>query len=290
MSVPDTLELGIIAVTDAEMAGAIVWWKLQGALPIERLEEAWDAAGLDSKLLPPNPRPSDCLVRALREHQSSRQLARPLGRSKGWVLVSEESSGDDLDYTTLVRARLDEDKNLVVDVEHPAGQEAANAMQMAFARYRGLLVTTDVSAWISHTLVPAARAVRLRKSGGIYFVPLDHVDAFRSWVGALRSASDHVVYEVPALKSDEAVEAILAALVAEADQELTAMEGELDTTEMGKRALKVRERRCDRMREKVETYEALLGQRMGDLQGRLEGLRASLVEAAFVDGGQEELL
>ena len=52
--------------------------------------------------------------------------------------------------------------------------------------------------------------------------------------------------------------------------------------ELGKRALKTRERRCEAMREKIETYERLLGRSMDGMKARLEGLRASVVAAVMM--------
>lgn len=269
---------GVIAVADVDTAGAIVWWRLSGPLALDKLEGAWDAAGLDSALLPKNPSPAECVARAMRTHQSKRVLARPLGGRKGWALVTESPTADgDLDYTTMAKAHLDDDKRIRVE----GADDLKHGIEGAFVHHRQTLAATDVSMWLSGTLIGKMEAIKLRDTGGVYFVPRQHLDTFRAWAGLLRGISDHVVYEVPALQSDEAVEAILAALMAEADHEIGAMETELDTEDLGKRALKTREAKCGALRIKLATYAELLGVSMEQTSDRLEHVQAALVEAAM---------
>ncbi len=270
-----TADTGLIAVTDSETAGAIVWWRLSGQLPIDRLRDAWEDAGLDPSLLPKQPTSTESLARTMREHQSARVLARPLGGRKGWALVQETPAEDDLAYDTLCTAKAINGDNVAVSGDAP--DELVHKIRDSYEHYRNTLTTTDISTWISAKLIGQVKAIKLRETGGIYFVPRDHMEIFRQWVGTLRSVSDHVVYEVPALKSEEAIEAILAALMAEADGEVEGMEDELDCEELGVRALKNRERRCEALRSKLDTYEALLGRSLNAMTERVEALQGVVV-------------
>lgn len=274
---------GVIAVTDADTAGCIIWWRLEGELALGELQAAWAAAGLDEKLLPKNPSPAECLSRSVRTFQDKRRLARPLGRGKGWALVAEMlTASNDLRYHTVVKAYLDDDKIMQV-IE--GSEEMKDRLAASFQHHQATLLSADVSIWLSNVLVPKLEAIKLRDTGGVYFIPRQHVETLRKWVEILRSISGHVVYEVPALQSDEAVEAILAALMAEADHEIGAMETELDTEELGKRAVKTREAKCEALRAKLETYAELLGVSMSQTNERIEGVQAALVEAAMADTG-----
>lgn len=280
-----TAETGLIAVVDAETAGAIVWWRLSGQLPLEDLAIAWHAAGLDPALLPKRPTPTESLARAMREHQSARVLARPLGGRRGWALVQETPSDSDLDYDTICTARVIADDNVAVNSDAP--DELVHRVQDSYLHYRGTYTTADISTWISAKLIGQVEAIKLRETGGIYFVPRGHVELFRRWVSVLGSVSDHVVYEVPALKSEEAVEAILAALMTEADDEVEGMEDELDCEELGKRALKTRERRCEALRSKLQTYEELLGRSLDAMQERVEALQGTVVASILALDAEE---
>ena len=280
---------GVVAVTD-DMAihldfGAIVWWRLGGQLPLDKLEEAWDEAGQDSALLPKNPSPVESMTRAVRSLQSRRQLARPLGGRKGWALVTENpTQDDDLEYETVAKVFLDGDKHLQIQ----ADPELTCKVQDAYNYCRTTLAATDVSLWLSSKLIGYVKAIKLRDTGGIYFIPRQHMAIFRKWAGLLRGVSDHVIYEVPALQSDEAVEAIMAALMVEADGEITAMETELDTEDLGKRAIRTRETKCEALRAKLETYAELLGVSMEATNDRLEAVQATLVEATLVNEGDSD--
>ena len=278
-----TQDAGVIAVSDAALAGGIFWWSLSGDLDFAKLHTAWMTAGYDEKLLPKGATPAEALNRAVHAFQNKRTLARPLGGKRGWALVSEATSndGNDLQYDTLCTARVDSDGHLHISHNNP---DLNKQILGRYHYYRNTLTATDVSMWLSGRLIAQAHAIKLRSTGGVYFIPHEQLDTFKAWAGLLRGISDHVVYEVPALKSDEAVEAILAALMAEADTEVGAMETELDTEDLGKRALKTRTRRCDDLRVKLVAYEGLLGRSMDAMQGRLEGLQAALVEASMLEG------
>ena len=274
-----------MAVPDAvDTAGSIVWWRLSGGSDAVGLEQALIGAGVDPSDAPKRPTPREALARAMRQHQEQRLLARPLGRNKGWALVDETPVEGGLDYRVVCTA----DVNDLGGPEVSGPPDKIASIRQAHAEHWQRLSSNDVSGWLTRYLVPAVQAVRLRESGGIYFVPQPHLQRFRQIAGALCSATDHVVYQVPALRSDEAVEAILAAVLLEADGEIDGMAGELDAGELGKRALRTREGRCDALRLKVEAYEQLLGRSMEALRERLGGLRGSIVEAAFLAEEPEE--
>ena len=280
---------GVIAVTD-DMAvhldfGAIVWWRLGGQLSLDKLEQAWDEAGQDCELLPNGPSTVKRMTRAVRALRSRRRLARPLGGCKGWALVAESpTQTGDLEYETLAKVHLDDNKCVQIQ----ADPELTRKVEDSFNYYRDILIAKDISRWLSTRLVDHVKAIKLRDTGGIYFIPRQYMAIFRKWVGILRDVSDHVIYEVPALQSDEAVEAIMAALMAEADGEITAMESELDTEDLGNRAIKTRETKCETLRAKLETYAELLGVSMEATNDRLEAVQATLVEAALVNEGDSD--
>jgi hypothetical protein len=122
----------------------------------------------------------------------------------------------------------------------------------------------------------------------VYFVPTDKVPMYRTMAQAIGKASQHRMFEVPALKSDEAVDAILDAVLREADYECTTLETVLDTGSLGKRALKSKVAVCEAMRAKVAGYEALLGRSMTAVQDRIESLKAGVVAAALTLDAEEE--
>ncbi len=277
-----TVNPDVVAVMDAtgETAGSIVWWRLSGDTNMEDLEQVWGAAGLDPALLPKKVTPAEALARAMRGKQRQRTLARPLSGRRGWALVAETPHDEDLEYKTLCTGRVE--KNGTLHLNHGADGVIRDEIRVAYEEALDTLTATDVSLWVSQRLVGRVKAVKLRDTGGIYFIPRGEMATFRGWMGALGEISDHQIFEVPALRSEEAVEAILDAVTREADQEIGTIEEDLDCEDLGKRALRTRERRCDGIRAKLKTYEQLLGRSMDAMQARLGGLEASIVEAVFL--------
>jgi len=263
----------------------MTWWRLNGDVELEALAKAWVAAGFDEKLLPKEPSPAKRLRRAVDKVARAMDencLVRPLKGQHSWAIVGETASRDDLDYRINLRARLNGE---ALEVDGLLMHE--DQLRAAFEHYRTHLTSNDVSRWLLDTM-DDMRAVGLRQGGGIYFVPQGRVDLLRNLAAVLGEVSDHAVYEVPALRSEEAVRAILDALLQEADSELDRMGEEIETGGMGPKALRTRERRCERLLDKVGEYEGLLGRSLDELRDRAEGLKADLVAAAFVaveDGG-----
>jgi len=286
-----TVQPNVVAVTDAhgDSCGAVVWWKLSGEVSIDRLAVSWEARGLDPDLLPNEPSPAKRIRRAVDQvarGMNGRCLVRPLAGKSSWAIVNEEASKDDLEYQIVLRARL-EGEGLFAECAHPVYSDVIHA---AYDHYRDNLVSNDVSKWLLDTM-DRMRAVGLRQGGGIYFVPRERVPQLRQIASVLADVSGHEVYEVPALKSDEAVRAILHAVLDEADQELGRIEEEMGEREYGKRGLETRERRCGQLLEKVAEYEALLGESMDGIRDRAEGLRAEIVAATLVasmEGGGDD--
>ncbi len=94
------------------------------------------------------------------------------------------------------------------------------------------------------------------------------------------------MFEVPALKSSEAVDAILDAIATEAKDEIAKLEAALEN-DMGKRGLHNRSERAGAMLEKLKAYEALLGKGVETIGQRLVDLQIELSTAALAAGGDE---
>ena len=275
----------VVAVTEnVPEAGIISWWTLSGVVNADALRNAWTAAGLDPKLCPDNPSPECALHRAVKELGERHKLVRPLGKSKGWSVVDELASGDNLDYVQGVSAKVDIAGRVTIEpADHPRAAEILGAYQTHLDH----LATTDVSTLLTR-MASAVSAVGLRDTGGIYFIPRNRLDEWRKIVGAIRSVSSHNIYEVPALASDEAVRAILDAVEREAATDATALEEALDSDSIGARALESRAQHCAEVEEKVAGYEELLGRSLAGLTTRLASLRARLAEAALAKAAEAE--
>lgn len=269
----------IVAVPSlqADAAGAIVWWRLEGTVDGFRLRAAWQAAGLDEEDLPALPSEEKAMRRAAKEQQEKHRLVRAIdGVVKAWAIVEERTDGSTLDYDVACRVRYNGAGVEVDPPDHPIAED----VRASFHRHLGELQTQDISAWLCRR-AELVSAVGLRDTGGIYFVPRGGLDTWRRIAAAVREASLNRVFEVPALTSEEAVDAILDAVAQEAEQAAAKMEEALHAGELGARALRGRADRCDAIKQKVEMYEQLMGRGVARIHERLDGLRQNLVVAAL---------
>jgi hypothetical protein len=283
--------MDLITVSDhVPTAGAIVWWRLSGIVNVDTLRAAWAAQGLDDTLLPSTASAPVALRRAVGEQRSARRLVRPLEGTKGYALVDEHATGADLDYHISFRVSLDTVGRLVfVPPSAPAGdprRATAEGIRAAFDRHLVELSTQDISGWLVR-MMPKLDAVGLRDTGGVYFVPQPAVEKLGRLVAALKASSAHCLHRVPALRSEDAVDAILDAIAVEAEAEALGMEKELAEAALGARGLENRVEHCNEVEGKVARYEALLGKSLGTLGERLERLRANLTVAMMKAQGTE---
>lgn len=291
----------VIAVEQdmAGSAGEITYIGVVGGLPYGPLTEAWGKAGLDPDLLPTPPTPLNALKRAMQAVKRSRRvLLRPLGGGiKGFALVRETADGRELDYDLpgIVRAEVkregDGDNTVTTCTVEPASHEIADQIKAGYEEGLSVVANQMIGAWIWGTLASRCHAVSLRDHGGVYYIPPDRVQEWRTYCDVITSVSQVCVYHVPAMKSEDAVDAILAALNAEAEESIKRMAEEVSATDdsaLGGRALVTRGRKSKDIREKVKHYEALFSRALPELQTQLDELDADIASAILLTAEGDE--
>jgi hypothetical protein len=268
----------VIGVLDGQAAGAMVWWQLSGNIDREKLLTAWKDQGLDEAKIPEPASPREALKRALEDMRERHLLVRPLADARGYSLVEERAEGQKLDYSQQLTVQVDDAGGLVFE---PADHLQREEVLLRYLQQQAILPPSDISGMLLR-FCEGLLSVPLRSRGGFYFLPPAGVEQFRRAAASLRQVSSHSLYEVPAMKSSEAVTAILAAVQHEAEAEAEAMVEILDSGEAGARALRSQSKRCERAETKLARYEELLGQKLPDLQQKLSFLRSRLTEAALV--------
>jgi hypothetical protein len=267
-----------------QRAGAIVWWRLSGNISHAALLAAWEGGAADkhgrtlsNAWLPGEPSARAALRRAVQSVTGPRRLARPLPAGAGWALVEERPSKDNekvLEHEVVLTCAIDSACAMRGFAKRPDAVPLGGEIRAEYERARTALDAGDIGSWLSDLVRSRLHAVALRDSGGIYFVPRSYVERYAQVRDVLRTCSAHVLHEVPALRTEEAVAAILSALEDEAKAAVDDMVERIGRTgdeALGKRGLASQVARLDRLRDKVAGYEALLG-------ARVEGLREHLVE------------
>jgi hypothetical protein len=276
----------VIAVQgmDADSVGGIVFWRLSGSVLFDDLDDAWRAAGITGLPFPGLTRPHAALARAVGEVADRSDLVRPLraGDERGVVLVREVYSAGRPTYAPEAEFTLDKGTGVLVCTSQDAGLLAQ--VRRAYDYALCTLTQSDVGAWlvqVCHVL----HAVRLRDTGGVYFVPRERMAQWRAVAAVMRAATACTLYEIPALRTDEAVSAVLDAVRREADELVHDMRAELKEqapgTQYSKRQLATRESRLEAMRAKLAGYEQLLDVNMDAVRDKLTDVGAELVVGAL---------
>jgi len=289
-------DAGVVVVPQgAEGAGAVVWWTLSGHVEVEGFKAAWAAQGLDEALLPDLPSAATALRRAVYALKGPSTLVRSLDKSTSKWAIVEESRVDKaivalggtvtgpLKYDVECVVSRNEDDTLSFEPAteftdtHPLVMQVRGAYEQA----KGQHDHADIGSWLSR-LVRKVDAVPLRERGGVYFVPRDQVETLNKMRAALRAASANSIQTVPAMRNDDAVEAILDAVRREAQDEAQGMQDDLMAGTFGQKGLEARAERCAAAMGKVRRYEHLLGVSMESLIVQIGDLQAALAAAALL--------
>lgn len=269
--------LGRVVVTeDLKGAGAVVYWNMVGgAILVTQFKALLEAAGLKGLAKGvKGPGLATAIKRGLEALPASnnrpqavssgaRLLVRPA--STGWHLQEESELNGQLVYRNLA---------VVSDVEGDGAQKykvepspTLNEVERdnlvirlrdSINYYLLHLTGADVSSWLVDVLSRNLNALGLRDKGGMYFVPPSSMPDWVTIRTLLRNQG-HQVYEIPAMRSDETVQTVLAAMLAEANALAEKIELELDTGELGTGAIETRTGKVSAMQAKLESYRQLLG-------------------------------
>lgn len=271
----------IIATEDLPTAGALVYWRLEGVVYRGDIEEDWTDAGLPTRLMPKAPCGSTALRRAMRELRGSRRLVRPLTGRGHFALVNESidrSNGvEALEHSTSLTVKLRGEEQLeFAPTYHPDTQAVTNA----FVKHVAASSQSEVGSALVK-LVAHLDGLSLRDTGGFYYLPPSKVAAWEAAMAIFAKHSKHKLFKIPAMRSEDAMTAIIDALQQEADAEVKDMESVLAEEDAGVVKLRNRHSHCESVEEKVTRYEELLGTKLDDLRARLESLRANLAAAVL---------
>lgn len=281
----------LVITESVATSGAVSYWRLSGDVKLDVLASAWRAAGLDEKLLPTAVKNEVALGRAVADQAEKRRLIRPLARRGAWAIVDETVvEGQAPTYRTLVTVRLG-DTGADVEAVSASDDEAyfiRTAIGGAYLQHRNKLAHHDISAWLLD-IAYGLKAVSLRESGGVYFIPNAGVDMWSKVADAVTAGGAGDVFRIPAMRTAEAVAAITAAITAEAAVMAQKIEDEIMATgddAIGKRALKNRVKDSMALLDKLASYEELLGRQL-DIRARVEALSAN-VSAAVLTASESE--
>lgn len=290
-------ETDIVVTPEAlSTAGAVSYWRAGGSISIAAFTKAWADAGLDMALLRKEPEPETALRRAVLDLASRervndkterRTLVRPCREPSTWAIVEEfVTEGAGPLYTTLAIVSF---TNGVPQFESIDATEDQNVsirerVEAGFHAQQGLFDPADVTGWLVKLAYKTCKAVTLRDSGGVYFIPRTAMEFWNKAADVIETVSGHAhkVFRIPAMYNREAVAAITDAITVEAAQVAAEIEKELAESTIGQRALNTRKATADALLVKLGDYEQLLNTQLA-IRTRIEDLGASIAAQALAN-------
>ena len=286
----------------APAPGAMVYFRGTGETTRGALEAAVTAAGWSTDVLPPLPSTEVALHRAVDKEKDKRRLVRPCAGGGGWALVDELLNDDGVpvgyDHANTLTVKRDGAGGLVFSSdEHPLAQSVRDGYAQALKVY----LARDINVFLVNLVRSRMSATCL--NDGHYFVPARHLPTLIAWKNVMAAAGSNKIYMLRAEAGEDTVEAILDAIVREAETETAAMERELDgaaddlnaaeggatsSVGLGKRALKTRFSKLDALSAKLVTYEEILGKSLDSVRTRVTNVHGLLVVAQCAIDAEED--
>lgn len=286
--------MNIVAIQDKDLnekaCGRIVFWTLSGDVSQPGLTKALDSEQSTASA-PDEPSATVALHRAVDSVARFAKADAHHTARGAWAIVNRPTKRVD---------NVEDDAPLTKELVYPirceatlvggtvfANGEGAEKIREAFDTAKKVLAPTDIGNWLCDRL-EAFGAVPLRQRGGVYFVPRDVCPEWEKVTRALAKTSAHAVHSVPAMRSDEAVDAILAAITADTQAQCDAINAEVQDGLKQRRALDSREKKMETLLARLGQYEGILGTRLEALRDTIDNVKGSITAAIMMLESDDE--
>jgi hypothetical protein len=271
----------LVTATGREL-GNLLWWNLAGnRIEHQQLVNLAVKHGLPPRHVPSEIKAVNAFRRAIRHASSSLPdglLLRPIGESTAEViigLVSEEpiASRRDIDFDVINRIVFDKAKEAVgYDTEHEAV-----ALVLKLYRHHRACTTEDVRWMLTSFLGEAG--VRLRQSGGTYFVPEQYRVTLEALCKVVEEAGDNETFLLPIADTAATKQTLRSVAQRTLDDEIHQLEAELAVFDERTVRQSTIERKLDgfeELRARVGLFSRVLSFRADALTARISSIQSSL--------------
>lgn len=258
--------------------GGVVFWTLGQNSDKDAIAKGWyDVDPKWEKVAPQDRSRESCLHDALVKI-FPRALLRPLDKRSGFAVLHEIRSHDEVQTVTTHAVGFDD----LGQVEMRRGYEQAMQDRIALEyRYqRGLVKPMQVAKSLT-TVASLLGAVTLRPTGGVYWMPDSSLSTWNRLAGVVQASAvdgHNYIYRITHAFDSESIVAVRDALLNEADAHAARIIAEVESNELGERALINRANEADALMAKVEEYERILSQALPTARSIAE--RAGLAATA----------
>lgn len=258
--------------------GFLAFWSLSQQSSQQVIESGWGAVEYKyGKMAPKVRTPEDCLKEVL-SAKFPKAILRPLTNRDGFAVLQETRYRDDVQ--TVCTHAISVDEAGTAEIRRGYTYDLLLEIEDAIRNARQRLTAVQVA----NALIAVTKefeAVSLRPSGGFYWMPLRHLTEWQRLVDIVEVAAlsgANRVYRITHAFDAQSIRAVRDALLSEADNEATKIIEEVDSGELGERALKNRAVQAQALAKKVEEYERILGESLPTAQNIAQ--RADLAATA----------
>ncbi len=298
---------------DQDLLGEVGWWTLSQNSQIthEDLVKLFDQHGFDKDLIPKPVAPKRAFRRAIED--ARQQFA-------GEVFIPKiDKDGNDISWTTIQRVKVDDDlhehafhqetavrfiyipgrkgqeEDGVITTDFDAGQdpqevdslvaEVVRKIKESYYRHRKVLSMNDLRTTIKRVL-DSGLAMRIRRDGGVYFVPQQHtgvVNALQEILVQIDCRWDS--YPIPVGQKskvkinfmeafEDEVHGFMTAFKATIFKESGGMKAGLRSSTVARKLTEFNE-----LKDKLEVYEELLSFKADDTRSKMEDIFETIMQA-----------
>lgn len=272
-----------------KVGGGLVFWSISEWTDLGKLKEGLEAAGFDKYV--PSPRPESAALKdALEEVFAGPgwEISR-LKNSNAFEVVRLEKQPypNPNQRTVEMLTQIGADRS----IEFSKLDSTADAVVDSFNRHVGLVRAGSVTASLV-SIMGALGGTPLRQRGGVYWLPPHRLDEWRRAAMAVESAGvgrPNACYLITHMMDGDAIRAVRDAIMAEVEAEARRINTDIDSGELGQRALERRQFEAEELRNKVILYEEMLGIGLTSLRQTIDETDIALGKATLLISATEEL-
>jgi hypothetical protein len=236
----------------------VLLWSLAEWSVQQQIKEGLLDLGL-GKYVPEPRTPAAALKGALEElFALPSQLVRPIKSKDGFTVVEEFRGANANSYATLLTAKIDKDLRITTT---PYDQTQAEDLVKRFNTHMGLLGPAQVGGSLV-AILKGMGATSLRPGGALYWLPEDKLDQWQGVCGVYQGAGkgrQNNLYVIRNVMDADAIRAVRDAIVNEVRSDAYRIEREVQSGELGEKALENRKEQAEELRRKIGVYEDILG-------------------------------
>lgn len=257
-----------VVTKNVQLNGLTTFWSLCDHTPVGALSQGLEDIGR-ADLMPDLSRGTDALSRALhRAFSERRTLIRPLKGLTGYAVVLEtpaELADEKMEYEEAFKVGCVVGKHLIFN---PEDTEHKFMVEREFQKQLEIVPASKVGGMLTKA-VRSLEGISMRPKGGMYWVPEKHLDTWNAIADVVHKASaDNYVLGMTTIQDANSLETVCFSMTHQVERMLETLTNDLENGDLGKRALKSRERQAQELDDFLHTYEGVLGRSLSELRNR----------------------